>query len=256
MPYAVVTGSSSGIGRATAFRLAKSGFSIILHARRNLAGLQEVARQITQRFSVDVACITADIACPDACKTLVDAAFSIADQVNTWVNNAGADILTTAAAQLPFSERLRLLWNVDVQGTIRLSRLASLRMLQNPNAATPPSIINVGWDQAEGGMEGEPGQLFGTTKAAVQAFSRSLAMTVAPHVRVNCVAPGWIQTSWGEAQASPYWNERACRESLLRRWGQPDEVAQTIAWLASAEANFINGQCISVNGGRSNLTKL
>ena len=74
-------------------------------------------------------------------------------------------------------------------------------------------------------------------------------MTVAPHVRVNCVAPGWIKTAWG-SESSDYWDNRARDESLLGRWGTAEDVANTIGWLADADAEFINGQCINVNGGR------
>jgi 3-oxoacyl-[acyl-carrier protein] reductase len=80
------------------------------------------------------------------------------------------------------------------------------------------------------------------------AFSRSLARSLAPEVRVNCVAPGWIKTAWGE-QASDYWQQRAVRESLLGRWGTPEDVAAAVRFLVSPAAGFITGQVIAVNGG-------
>jgi 3-oxoacyl-[acyl-carrier protein] reductase len=97
-------------------------------------------------------------------------------------------------------------------------------------------------------MSGDAGQLFGTVKAAVMAFSRSLAKSLAPHVRVNCLAPGWIKTAWGE-QASQYWQERAAEESLLGRWGTPEEVARAACFLASPAAGFLNGATIAIDGG-------
>ena len=74
-------------------------------------------------------------------------------------------------------------------------------------------IINMGWDQAQGGMAGDSGEMFAAIKGAVMAFSMSLAKSLAPQVRVNCLAPGWIKTRWGD-QASEYWQQRAVRESL------------------------------------------
>ena len=79
-------------------------------------------------------------------------------------------------------------------------------------------ILNVGWDQADRGMAGDSGELFATAKGAVMAFTRSLARSLAPQVRVNCLAPGWIRSAWGEG-ALPHWQDRA-RESLLERWGR------------------------------------
>src|SRR5438552_14725894 len=91
-------------------------------------------------------------------------------------------------------------------------------------------ILNIGWDQAETGMAGDSGQLFGACKGAVMAFSKSLALSLAPEVRVNCLAPGWIRTAWGE-QASAAWQCRVLAETPLNRWGTPDDVAQTAVWL-------------------------
>jgi 3-oxoacyl-[acyl-carrier protein] reductase len=97
-------------------------------------------------------------------------------------------------------------------------------------------------------MEGDSGELFGTTKGAVMAFTKSLAKSLAPHVRVNCVAPGWIKTAWGD-QASKEWQERAVRECLLKRWGEVGDIADAVRWLISPQASFITGQIINLNGG-------
>ena len=250
---AVVTGSSSGIGRATAVRLAADGFSVVLHARQNLAGVQATASEILDGFGKRSLCILADVADLRAQTDLARAAFAWYGHVDVWVNNAGADVLTTEARGWSFNEKLQYLLATDLLGTVGLSREAAARMSQQPvsqqTAAAKPTIINIGWDQALLGMSGDSGQLFCTTKGAVMAFTNSLAMSVAPHVRVNCVAPGWIRTAWGNA-SSDYWDNRARDESLLARWGTAEDVANTIGWLASPAAEFINGQCINVNGGR------
>jgi 3-oxoacyl-[acyl-carrier protein] reductase len=109
-------------------------------------------------------------------------------------------------------------------------------------------ILNIGWDQADLGMAGDSGELFAATKGAVMAFTRSLAASLAPQVRVNCIAPGWIKTAWGE-HASAAWQERAVQESLRGRWGTPEDVAAVARFLASPAADFITGQVIHVNGG-------
>lgn len=223
----------------------------MLHGNKNLAGLNETAESLAAahgRSSLRIC--TADVRDRRACHQFVDAAFAWHGNVDAWINNAGADVLTGPTSQLPFEERLQLLLAVDVSATIRLSRCVASRWLCASSLLNPPSIVNIGWDQANLGMEGEPGQLFGTCKTAVEAFTRSFALSVGPAVRANCVAPGWIRTAWGENSASGFWHDRAVNESILQRWGTPVDVANVVRWLVSAEAQFVNGQVIPVNGGR------
>ena len=79
-------------------------------------------------------------------------------------------------------------------------------------------------------------------------MTKSLAQSLAPKVRVNCIAPGWIQTKWGQS-ASEDWQRRAKSDALMDRWGQPEDVAAAAAYLASEESGFVSGQVLSVNGG-------
>ena len=108
--------------------------------------------------------------------------------------------------------------------------------------------MTIGWDQADRGMEGDSGELFATAKNAIMGFTRSLAVSLAPAVRVNCIAPGWIKTAWGEG-AGDYWQERVLRETPLGRWGTPDDIARAARFLCSDDAAFITGQVLNVNGG-------
>jgi 3-oxoacyl-[acyl-carrier protein] reductase len=240
---AVVTGSSRGIGRAIALELAAAGADCLIHARENRKGAESVAAEIRQlgRQAEIVLADLADVAGQDA---LVEQALRWRSTIDIWINNAGADTLTGQAAAWSFERKLDALWKVDVLATIRLSRAIGARMRLRGGV-----IVNMGWDQAESGMAGDSGEIFSTTKGAVAAFSRSLARSLAPTVRVNCLAPGWIKTAWGE-QASDAWQQRAKGESLLQRWGTPEDVARMARFLVSPAAAFITGQVIAVNGGR------
>ncbi len=240
---AVVTGASSGIGRAIALELARAGAAVLIHARQNRKAAESVADE-ARALGVEACAVLGDLTDPDHHEALVEQAWSWRHGVQIWVNNAGADVLTSPAARGSFDERLDALWRVDVLATIRLSRLVGQRMKRAGRGA----ILNIGWDGADRGMAGDSGELFAATKGAVMAFTRSLAQSLAPEVRANCLAPGWIKTAWGD-RASAYWQDRARRESLRGRWGTPDDVARLARFLVSPEADFITGQVIAINGG-------
>jgi len=243
---AIVTGSSSGIGRAIALQLAAAGADVLVHARSSRESAEEVVRQVRQ-CGVDAHLVMADIGTDAGRRQLIDEAWKWRPDIHVWVNNAGADVLTGDTARMDFAQKLELLWRVDVEGTILLAREAGKRMQSAADSSTH-CIVNIGWDQAEHGMAGDSGEMFAATKGAVMAYSRSLAQSLAPHVRVNCLALGWIRTAWGEG-ASQGWQERAKKECLLARWGRPEDVAAVVTFLTSPAGAFINGQVIAVNGG-------
>ncbi|MEQ1829643.1 MAG: SDR family oxidoreductase [Pirellula sp.] len=250
---AVVTGASSGIGQAIAVEFAKRNSILLVHARQNIAGLSETINLIeTQSKAAEMpTAFIADIADLDSSRSIVEAAFGRHGYVDAWINCAGADVLTGPSKYLGFAAKLEKLWEVDVRGTMALSRAVAERMLQQSKQQVGgrlPSIVHIGWDQAEHGMEGDSGQYFSAVKSAVAAFSKSLAKSVAPLVRVNCVAPGWVQTEWGQ-HSSEAWQQRAKGESMLGRWGTTEDIARVVASISFEDGAFINGQTISVNGG-------
>jgi 3-oxoacyl-[acyl-carrier protein] reductase len=248
-PVAVVTGSSSGIGAAIAKRLARDGYDVLVHAARNHDGAGETFSAVGAsgaRSHLEFC----DFSDTGAMAGFVDRCFAWQGRVDAWINNAGADVLTGSAPQRPFESRLAEVLAVDVVGTLLLSRLVAKRMTASAGSFQRASgcIVNTGWDQAATGMAGDSGQMFAASKGAIMAATRSLAMSFAPHVRVNCVAPGWIRTGWGET-ASLEWQQRARSESLLDRWGTPEDVASVVSFLCGPDSSFVNGQVIPVNGG-------
>jgi 2-amino-4-hydroxy-6-hydroxymethyldihydropteridine diphosphokinase len=240
---ALVTGSTSGIGRAIALEFARAGADVIVHGRRSMQAAADVVASL-RRLDVRAEAILADLATPAGCDDLAARSWETWGGLDVVVNNAGADTLTGDAAKWSFEQKLEALLAVDVRATMRLSRDLGRRM----KSASGGAILNMGWDQAETGMEGDSGELFAATKGAVMAFSRSLALSLAPEVRVHCLAPGWIRTAWGDG-ASDAWHERVRRETPLQCWGTPEDVARTARWLASPEAKYLDGQVVRINGG-------
>ncbi len=239
----MVTGASSGIGQAIALELAAGGADLVLCARRSRERLDHVSSEVAELGSgaTELLCDLADV---EQLEGLAARAWEWRGRVDAWINNAGADVLTGDAANWPFEAKLDALWKCDVRATLLLCRLVGARMKTQGGGV----IVNMGWDQAATGMAGDSGELFAATKGAIMAATKSLARSLAPQVRVNCLAPGWIKTAWGE-NASGEWQRRAVDESLLGRWGQPEDVARVARFLVSDDASFMTGQVVAINGG-------
>ena len=241
---ALITGASGGIGRATVRLLAGSGTDLILHGHANRAALESLVAELKSHYpATNITTVYADLSQESERERFIDDVSSIGYAPDILVPAAGCDLMSNAMKQLPFDERFAKLWQVDVVSAVRIARFFGERM--KPGGV----IVFFGWDGVEYGMAGETAQLYAAAKGAVQGFSRSLAKSLAPEVRVNCVAPGWIKTTWGET-ASLATDERVAAETLARRWGTAEDVAEVVQFLVSDAAAYVNNQTIYVNGGR------
>jgi 3-oxoacyl-[acyl-carrier protein] reductase len=240
----LVTGASSGIGRAIAVAAARAGADVALTYRSNDSGAREVEREI-RALGRRAVVIQFDLTNDRSVSALGPAARDAIGRLDVWVNNAGADILTGSSASLSDVEKLDLLLAADLRGTILASwRAAEMLGAQEEGGV----IINMSWDHALTGMAGLNPQLYAAAKGAVLAFSKSLARSVAPRVRVNVLAPGWIETSFG-ANLDEGMRLAIVESTPLKRWGTPDDVAGAAVFLASPAAAFLTGQTILVGGG-------
>jgi 3-oxoacyl-[acyl-carrier protein] reductase len=239
-----VTGASSGIGRAIAETFAAEGAVVLLTHRGSPERAGEVADAIVARGGRALA-RQADLATRDACERLVADAREQLGAIDVWVNNAGADVLTGEAAAWEWERKLDVLLAVDLKGTIACS-YAIGEVMRNQERGG--AIVNMSWDHVTTGMAGENPELFAAVKGGVLAFSKSLARSLAPAVRVNVLCPGWIETSFGQ-QADPHFHRSVAQNTPLGRWGRPRDVAEAALYLASADAAFVTGQAININGG-------
>jgi 3-oxoacyl-[acyl-carrier protein] reductase len=241
---AVVTGGSSGIGAAIAEAFGGAGATVLATHRDSAEAASEVIDRIT-RLGGRALLVQADLSTSAGCEALVAEARERLGGLDVWVNNAGADVLTGEAADWDWERKLDLLLAVDLKGTVACSYAAGAVMREQPGGGT---IVNMSWDHVTAGMAGENPELFSAVKGGVLAFSKSLARSLAPRVRVNVLCPGWIETGFGREVDRDF--HRSVAESTpLARWGRPEDVAATALWLASPEAEFVTGQAVNINGG-------
>ena len=240
----VVTGGSSGIGRGIALAAARAGADIALTYHANEKGARETAEQI-EASGRRVAVAPMDLADAASIEAFALGLTETFPRIDAWVNNAGADIVTPGTEAMTRLDKLDLLLRVDLRGTMIASWAAAELMAAQLDGGV---IINISWDHVVTGMQGANPQLYSAAKGGVSAFSRSLARSVAPHVRVNIVAPGWIETAFGSDVDRVVYHSVA-GSTPLKRWGTPADVAGAVVFLASPAASFLTGATINVGGG-------
>ena len=239
----VVTGASSGIGRAMALAFAREGARVLITYRRNAEGAREVTGQI-EGAGGQASVIEVDLSREADAERLVAEAFKRLSRVDVWVNNAGADILTGEGASRTDVEKLDDVLDVDLRGTILCSWHAARRLRAQGDGV----ILNVSWDHVLTGAPGRTAEIYSAAKGGILAFTKCLARSFAPEVRVNVLAPGLIDTAF--AASLPEEKRRRIAEATpLRRLGTPEDVARAALFLASTEAEFLTGATMLVGGG-------
>ncbi len=243
---AVITGASSGIGRGIALKFASEGADVIVNYKQSKAKAEELVQEIIASGGEAYA-IQADVANEQDIEKLVSEAHSHLGKIDIWVNNAGADILTGEGAGLDDNTKLQQLINIDLKGTMQCC-WALVPIMQQQTRGV---IVNMSWDLALHGFEGHNPQMFAAAKAGVMGFSRSFAKSYGPEIRVNVLAPGWIETAFAEEVMEKEYYEARLKEIPMGRFGTPEDVAEVAVFLASDESSYMTGEMIKVNGGLS-----
>ncbi len=238
----IITGGSRGIGAATALLLASQGHHVVVGYRQDAAAARAVTDQVAAAGAqgLAVAVDTRDEAAVDA---LFDAAQQRFGQPTGLVNNAGVTAPLGPLADATLDDLRRVL-EVNVLGALLCARAAARRF------SSGGAIVNISSAAATLGAPGEYVH-YAASKGAVDTLTVGLAKELAPQgIRVNAVAPGVIRTEIHASSGDPGRAERVGPGIPLGRAGEPDEIAEAIAWLLSPAASYTTGTILRVAGGR------
>jgi 2-hydroxycyclohexanecarboxyl-CoA dehydrogenase len=233
---AIVTGAGQGIGRAIADKLAAAGATVVV------TDLDEASADQTAAGLPGAVAIRADVTDRQDVQAAVDRVMQQFGRVDVLVNNAGWDKAS------PFVDSDPADWDraiaVNLYGVLHTCKAVLPIMAGQGGGA----VVNLGSDAGRVGSSGEA--VYSAAKGGVIAFTKSLAREMARHqVRVNCVCPGPTDTALFASFAGPKLREALTKAIPFRRLGQPADVANVVAFLASDEAAFVTGQTLSVSGG-------
>lgn len=238
----LVTGASRGIGKATAIAFAQAGARVAVHYSQDQAAAEAVQESLT---GTGHCVVQADIADAVAVERMVGEAIAYLGEIDVLVNNAG--IYQEHPLDKTNYQDWQQIWNqtlnVNLMGAVNLCYCVSQSMMERREGR----IINV---TSRGAFRGEPNSpAYGASKAALNAFSQSLAQHLAPYnIAVTAVAPGWVDTDMARPVLQSPTGNAIRQQSPLHRVARPEEIAHTILFLAAEESEYLTGGIVDVNG--------
>lgn len=241
----LITGGSRGIGKATSLEFAKHGYNIVINYVNDDESAKNLKSYIVENYDVDVMLCKCNVSSEDGVKGMVNSIIDNYGNIDVLVNNAGIAIDTTFDDKK--IENFKKILNVNLIGPFILSREVGNYMLKQGFG----SIINVSSTNALDTYY-EYSLDYDASKAGLVSLTHNLAKYYAPNIRVNAVAPGWVDTEMNKELDSSYTKEE-CEKIYLKRFAKPEEIAKAIYFLASDDASYITGEVLRVDGGCDHL---
>jgi 3-oxoacyl-[acyl-carrier protein] reductase len=239
---ALVTGSSRGIGRAIALRLARDGAAVAVNYRERRDQAEQVVEAITRGGGRAIA-VAGDVASPADCTTMVEATRRTLGPIDILVNNAG--VFRRGELNDADSAQMETMRNVNVDGIVRLTGA----VVSDMKARRWGRVVNIA-SIAGIGTATQGTTFYAATKAAVIILTRRFALDLGPHsITVNAIAPGFIATDMAAQSGADF--DAIAAKAMVRRVGTPEDIAAAAAFLASEDAGFITAQVLTVDGGRT-----
>ena len=237
----LVTGGTRGIGEAISREFAKKGYDLIINYVNSNEKAQNLKQELEKEYNIKVLPIQADISNEIAIKNMVDTAIKEFGKIDVLVNNAGIVI------DREFEDRTVEDWkktlDINLIAPFVLTKLVGKEMMKQKSGA----IINI--SSANGLNTYYPTSVdYDASKSGLISLTYDSAVQFAPYVRVNCVAPGWVNTEMNKELPEDFVKEETER-ILVKRFAEPEEIAKVVTFLASEDASFVNSTVIKVDGG-------
>lgn len=240
----LITGATRGIGRETAIKFAKNNYNIIITYKNSDTLANELKNIIENEYNVEVLTIKSDISKENEIKSLVQESLKRFKKIDVLVNNAA--IANDSIIEDKTKETFNEIIDTNLIGPFLLIKEVSKQMLEDKEGA----IINV--SSTNGIDTYYPYSIdYDASKAGLISLTHNFAEYLAPYIRVNCVAPGWVNTDMNKNLDEEY-VEKEKKKILLNRFAEPAEIASVIYFLTTEESKYINNTIIRVDGGIKN----
>ncbi len=239
----LITGGSRGIGRATAYEFASRGYDVAINYVSNDERANEILSLIKKDFNVKVKLYKADLSSESIIKQMVNKIYDDFGHIDVLVNNAGI------AKDCEFSDKkvedIDKILSINLVAPYLLAKYIAPKMVSQKYG----KIINVSSNNANKCFYPTSAD-YDMSKAGLNSLTHNMAIEYAPYVNVNAVAPGWVKTDMLDSiYDDPEVYESECQRILKHRFARPEDVAKLIAFLASDDAEYINSEIITIDGG-------